>query len=243
MRKIVFTLLIFASLSLSVSAQLEFVRIGGEITYGSTGANYAYAYFRNNGSVPVDVRFMRTVNQLPDASWSSSICVGLCYAPDIDVVPLIGANPEPPLTLIPGEQDTMDITYYSPTLGTSHVVVRMYREDDPDQYVERNFDLVVNSVGINNISSLAESFSLSQNYPNPFNPNTNINFAIPKSGNVSLKVYDILGNEVANLLNNEKLNSGSYKVDFNASQLSSGVYYYTLKTENFTDTKKMLLVK
>ncbi|MBK8550944.1 MAG: T9SS type A sorting domain-containing protein [Ignavibacteria bacterium] len=242
MKTIILTFLILISISISsnVSAQLEFVRIGGEITYGSTGANYAYAYFKNTGTTPVEVRFKRTVNNLPDPAWSSSICVELCYAPFIDLVPLEG---DPALTLQPGEQDTMDITYESPTLGTSHVVIRMYREDDPNQYVERNFDLVVNSVGISNISSLAESYSLSQNYPNPFNPTTNINFSIPTQGNVSLKVYDILGNEVADLLNNEKLAVGQYNINFNGSDLSSGIYYYTIRTDNFMDTKRMMLVK
>jgi hypothetical protein len=240
MKKLIFTILITSFFSSAAFAQLVFQRIGGDTTYGSTGANFAYAYFKNAGSTPVDVRFKRILNNLPNSSWSSSICVEVCYAPDVNVVPLDG---DPPMTLLPGVQDTMDITYDAPTLGISDVVIRMYREDDTTQFIDKHFYLNVNSVGINNISSLAEGFSLSQNYPNPFNPTTNINFSIPNSGNVSLKVYDILGNEVASLLNNQKLSSGQYKVDFNASALTSGVYYYTIRTDNFTDTKKMFLIK
>jgi hypothetical protein len=86
------------------------------------------------------------------------------------------------------------------------------------------------------------SFSLSQNYPNPFNPVTNIRFSIPNSGSVKLVVFDILGREVITLLNEVKP-AGNYLVDFDASKLSSGVYFYRLTSGSFTETKKMLLVK
>ncbi len=86
------------------------------------------------------------------------------------------------------------------------------------------------------------AYSLAQNYPNPFNPTTTINFTLPKSGMVTLKVYDILGQEVATLLN-EVRNAGSFKVNFDASRLTSGMYIYTIKSGNFVATKKMMLVK
>jgi len=90
--------------------------------------------------------------------------------------------------------------------------------------------------------AIAKEYSLSRNYPNPFNPSTNVKFSIPKSDIVTLKVYNVLGQEVATLINRE-LAAGSYKVDFNASQLSSGVYFYTIKAGSFTATKKMMLLK
>ncbi len=86
------------------------------------------------------------------------------------------------------------------------------------------------------------SYSLSQNYPNPFNPVTNINYTVAKDGLVKIKVYDVLGNEVCELLNQIKA-AGSYTLQFNASNLPSGVYFYKLETDNFIDTKKMLLIK
>ncbi|RPI71668.1 MAG: T9SS C-terminal target domain-containing protein, partial [Ignavibacteriales bacterium] len=92
-----------------------------------------------------------------------------------------------------------------------------------------------------NINSPGE-FYLSQNYPNPFNPVTNILFAINSSLFVSLKVYDVLGNEVASLVNEEK-DAGEYKVQFNAEGLGSGIYFYSLKTGNNILTNKMLLLK
>jgi hypothetical protein len=90
--------------------------------------------------------------------------------------------------------------------------------------------------------SIPEEFTLEQNYPNPFNPETNIRFRIPEFGHVSLKVYDILGNEIATLVNEEKP-AGSYEVDFNASALPSGVYFYRLEANGFSQTKKMILMK
>ncbi len=86
------------------------------------------------------------------------------------------------------------------------------------------------------------AYALSQNYPNPFNPTTTINFAIPKSGMVTLKVYDILGQEVATLLNEYK-EASAYNVTFDASKLTSGMYIYTITSGEFVSTKKMMLVK
>jgi hypothetical protein len=101
----------------------------------------------------------------------------------------------------------------------------------------------LNPTGINsNGSEIPESYSLSQNYPNPFNPSTNINFSIPKSTFVKLTVYNMLGEEVA-LLANGRFDAGSYRVDWDASTITSGVYFYTLSAADFVDTKKMVLVK
>ncbi|MBS1516373.1 MAG: T9SS type A sorting domain-containing protein [Bacteroidetes bacterium] len=93
-------------------------------------------------------------------------------------------------------------------------------------------------------SSLSEQFSLSQNYPNPFNPSTVIRYQLSVAGNVSLKIFDLLGKEVAQLVN-EKQSAGSYAVDFNSAEynLPSGIYFYTLNAGEFKETKKMILIK
>jgi hypothetical protein len=90
--------------------------------------------------------------------------------------------------------------------------------------------------------SIPTRHSLSQNYPNPFNPSTTINFAINKAGLTSLKIYNILGQEVATLVDRD-LAAGSYSVDFDASELSSGMYIYTIKNGDFEISKKMMLLK
>jgi len=95
---------------------------------------------------------------------------------------------------------------------------------------------------VEEIAGVPTEYNLSQNYPNPFNPSTKINFSVPANEFVTLKVYDVLGREVANLVN-EELSIGNYSVDFNAGNLASGIYMYKLSSGNFTITKKMMLVK
>jgi hypothetical protein len=98
-------------------------------------------------------------------------------------------------------------------------------------------------VGVTPVSSeVPGSYSLSQNYPNPFNPSTNIKFDVPQASHIKISVYDIQGKETA-ILVNETLNPGSYNIDFDASGLPSGVYIYKLTAVNYTDTKKMILIK
>ncbi|HEX2786329.1 MAG TPA: T9SS type A sorting domain-containing protein [Ignavibacteria bacterium] len=92
------------------------------------------------------------------------------------------------------------------------------------------------------IASTISDYTLSQNYPNPFNPSTKINFSIPKAGFTTLKVYDILGKEVATLVNGMQT-AGTHTIDFNASNLASGAYFYRIQVGDFVATKRMLLIK
>jgi len=123
--------------------------------------------------------------------------------------------------------------------GSNNATWRIgYAATDPTVDVDENSNL------------LAESFTLLQNYPNPFNPSTIIRWQSPISSWQTLKVYDLLGKEVATLVDEFRL-AGSYEVEFNASQLSSGVYFYTLTAsdpslssgQNFNQTKRMVLIK
>ncbi len=91
--------------------------------------------------------------------------------------------------------------------------------------------------------NLPTEFLLSQNYPNPFNPNTTISFSLVDMEFVSLKIYDILGREIKTLINNEEMESGFYEIDFDATNLNSGIYFYKLTTNNFSEMKKMILIK
>ncbi|MBK8552309.1 MAG: T9SS type A sorting domain-containing protein [Ignavibacteria bacterium] len=107
---------------------------------------------------------------------------------------------------------------------------------------EQTFNITITSEGNLSSSEFPNEFELKQNYPNPFNPVTNLEFGISDLGFVSLKVYDLLGKEVATLVN-EKLSPGNYKVEFDGSGLTSGVYFYRLNAGDFTDTKRMMLIK
>jgi hypothetical protein len=98
-------------------------------------------------------------------------------------------------------------------------------------------------VGVsNNQNNIPKEFALTQNYPNPFNPTTVISYALPKSSSVKLVVYDMLGREIKTLVNEFK-QAGSYDVSFDASSLASGVYFYRINAGDFTDAKKMMLIK
>ncbi len=107
-----------------------------------------------------------------------------------------------------------------------------------------NYIQVMNSgsTGVLENISVPNAFSLGQNYPNPFNPSTTISYQLPVRCMVSLKLYNILGREVAALVNEEK-SSGNFKIDFNAGNLPSGVYFYKLQAGNFVETKKMILLR
>jgi hypothetical protein len=95
---------------------------------------------------------------------------------------------------------------------------------------------------VEQISGLPQDFSLSQNYPNPFNPSTKIEYSIPEQSLVQLKVYDILGNEVATIINEDQP-AGTYRADFNGQGLASGMYIAKLQAGNYTKTIKMSLLK
>lgn len=100
------------------------------------------------------------------------------------------------------------------------------------------------TVGIQNISSeVPANYNLMQNYPNPFNPSTTIRFTLPKASDVTIKVYNVNGQLVSTLANNEAAPVGTHEVKFNGQNLSSGVYFYTIEAGNFKDTKKMMLIK
>ncbi len=111
-----------------------------------------------------------------------------------------------------------------------------------NSWIELPLVNAANDISDNQGIETASEFSLKQNYPNPFNPVTMINYQIPLKGLVTIKIYDVTGREVKTLLNEVK-DAGSNSVMFDASSLSSGIYFYTLVSGKFTDTKKMVLVK
>ncbi|MCU7494867.1 MAG: T9SS type A sorting domain-containing protein [Ignavibacteria bacterium] len=144
-----------------------------------------------------------------------------------------------------GEDPYNSYTYFTPTGYSSNwyylssnsnsnavaiYLVRAYISLEPTDVVEEKG------------SGIPTKYSLSQNFPNPFNPVTKIRYQIPVSGFVTLKVYDMLGNEVSSLVNEEK-SAGEYTVSFDGSRLASGVYFYKLTQGSFTDTKKLILMK
>ena len=140
---------------------------------------------------------------------------------------------------VDGKGTSTEINYYSFTdrpqvSGVNQIYYRLKQID---------FDGTFSYTDVVNVSyDVPAEFVLSQNYPNPFNPSTRINYFVPQESFVSIKVYDFLGREVMTLVNDTKA-TGSYEMVFDASNLPSGTYFYTLIAENYSTTKKMIIIK
>jgi len=232
---------VFALTTSAYSQSFTFTKLGADTARYENGGTfdtyYTYAVMKNTGSTPLHIKFQKMTRNIP-SGWAADMCYGLCYT-NTEIIP-----PTSTVDLAPGEVDsTFEVTWTVPSPSVGMQVVRMFNNDNPSQYQEVTFYVKRTTVGITPVSSVVKSFELGQNYPNPFNPTTNINFSIPRAQNVSLKVFDMMGREVANLVNNERLSAGEYKVDFSGANLSSGMYYYTIKTDEFSSTKSMVLVK
>lgn len=199
---------------------------GGPIVY--TGGDYSYG---TTYLVVIKYQFIAgAANDIMDAF------IFATGVPSVEpATPTIG-----PVTGTVADNNLGKIALRQGSAATSPVV-------DVDGFrVSTSWDFT--STSISNVSNnIAEGFSLAQNYPNPFNPSTTINYNISESGFVNLSVYNSLGKEVRNLINSN-VNAGTYSVDFNGSELNSGVYFYKLTYtgidgNNYIDTKKFVLLK
>jgi hypothetical protein len=142
------------------------------------------------------------------------------------------------ISFVEGRGTTTEISSYSYT-------DRNLEQGDYNYRIKQiDFDGTFKYYNLNESVNVSQpsNFELMQNYPNPFNPVTNIQYQIAEKQLVTLKIYDVIGNEIAVLINEVK-DAGTYNVEFNADRFSSGVYYYTLKAGSFTSTKKMILLK
>ena len=142
------------------------------------------------------------------------------------------------IAFIPGNGNSNSPKYYNYTdtdLKSAGVFKYRLKQIDTDGSYDYSNEI---SVNVNK----PDKFLLEQNYPNPFNPNTRIFYSIPAKAFVIINIYDVLGNEVATLINEEK-NEGRYEVLFNANGISSGIYYYRMQANEFVDVKKMIILK
>jgi hypothetical protein len=137
--------------------------------------------------------------------------------------------------------DNLHLTYFSDPLAgnavrTNHPVI-------PVAVMYYQYPAIDLTTGVREVPGLLpDAYRLDQNYPNPFNPTTKIQYSIPASSFVTLKVFDVLGREIATLVNGEQ-GGGSYSADFNATNLADGPYFYRIQAGNFSETKKMMLLK
>jgi len=194
----------------------------------------------NLSAVEQTVFIVRTINDLP-AGWSTSLCFDLCFASFVDSIATTVTFGSTPLS--PGETRVVSVHFFTDnTVATGTCQLQAGTFHNPESRITHDFIATTDpSVSVNEPSQL-KSYFLYQNYPNPFNPSTRISYNVGEPGLVQLKVFNILGVEVATLVNEQKY-SGNYTVDFDASKFSSGVYFYSLSVNNFNQTRKMILEK
>jgi len=248
MKKYIFLFLVLSLVvsTNSFSQTFQFYRISPPIVQGDTSSIYpvvSKGVLKNTSSSAQSFKLVRIVNSLP-SGWISQLCVGLlCMGPEVDTIP---PYPIPGYTIQAGATDTLLVDFIGATTGIGTVVMKAFVITNPNQYITDTFKVQLNYPNsVKQITEIAEGFELKQNYPNPFNPETIINFSIPKNETVNLEVFDILGNSVAKLINNQNLKSGSYSYSFNISEynLTSGTYFYVLNAGLMRDTKKMMVIK
>ncbi len=199
----------------------------------------------NTSTQTITLFICRKVDELP-ANWYSSMCFDQsCFPAFLDSVattPDFNSSP-----LAPGETRdfSMHILTDSFNTGTGHIKLLAGDTRNLSDTIGIDLYATVDATAVDNNNNMNLSFTLDQNYPNPFNPSTIISWQLPERANVTLNVYDILGNKVAELVN-EVQDAGRHNVEFSAAgknQLVSGIYLYQIKAGSFTQTKKLLLLK
>jgi hypothetical protein len=242
-------LIIITFITTFLSIQLVHAQDIQILTHGMTKyepvGTYEIAIYFEVVNISADTQIVfevRTIDDMP-SGWTSSLCFGEnCFISEVDSVATTPDFNTPPVA--PG--DTLETSIHVFTdqvsIATAHVQIEVGTFSNPAlRYVLDFIATTDPSVGVKEVDFL-NSYYLFQNYPNPFNPSTRISYNVGEPGLVQLKVFNVLGVEVASLVNEFK-NTGNYSVDFNAANYSSGVYFYSLSVNNFTQTRKMILEK
>ncbi|MEP7145414.1 MAG: T9SS type A sorting domain-containing protein [bacterium] len=204
--------------------------------------NYSHAYYLSGATLAKDSCIIETSSN-NGSTWTVLIRMGASQTLST------GYNSSPIMSTVASQSLFTPIAanqwatkILSMPVGTNKVRFIAKSDFGNNLYIDNITSGTITGVGNTTLSLIPEKYELSQNYPNPFNPVTKINFSLPKQTQVTLKIYDILGKEVAILVNEVKP-AGTYDVNFNASNISSGIYFYKIEAENFTDIKRMMLIK
>ncbi|NOX18703.1 MAG: T9SS type A sorting domain-containing protein [Chlorobi bacterium] len=194
----------------------------------------------NTSGSELELFVVRRLPNFPEG-WITNLCFGTCYPPHLDS---IVTNPDfgnSPLAIDETRTIDVDVTPNSEETTTIRIVIADVRHPLQTEIVSLTANGVV--TGIEDEINNPLEFSLSQNYPNPFNPATTIKFSIADDNAFTvLSVYNAVGQKIA-VLARGYFSAGVYNYEFNAAELPSGVYFYQLKSGNFTETKRMLLLK
>lgn len=219
----------------SYSQTFSFTRTSPAMEHGSLDSAFIKCHAEiNNLTASTFYITFRLANINVPSTWDVGICTWVqCYGPGADSITE---------SCPPGIQIVDLYFYHNGFPGTGYASIIAKKFINPSENYTVNFGGTTDPIGIKQISSVVKDFNLGQNYPNPFNPSTKINFSIPSNDYVFLRVYDILGREVKTLVDNQ-LKAGEYEFEFDAHNLTSGVYYYSLRAGENVSVKKMVLVK
>ena len=243
-RYLTILIIIFVIIS-TIKISAEDLTINAHHTYlvDSLGSEIIFSIdLINNSSQEMGITIVRNVIDMP-ASWWSSLCLNNCYPPHLDSISTsanFGLTP-----LESGESREMSLHVFPREEDAEAVIeLKFVNEQNPSEQYIQEFRAASTILSVDDKSNKVYHYNLNQNFPNPFNPSTNINYSIGNlthsSEFVTLKVFDILGREVATLVNSTQ-SPGSYSIKFYSNNLSSGIYFYELKTNHFHEIKKMIL--
>lgn len=194
----------------------------------------------NVSSSEQTIFMVRTQNDLPP-DWTSSLCFESCFPGWIDSVVTNGDFGSTPLA--PNETREVALHVFAlNNVGTAHLQIQAGTLRNSNNRITVDLTAIANFTDVQNENNSVSAYYLNQNYPNPFNPSTKIIFGLKRSGNVELSLYNILGSKVATIFNGYK-DAGNHSIPFDGSNLSSGVYFYKITSNDFTQTRKMILEK
>lgn len=206
--------------------------VGAEIVF--------YIELKNISQEEQTVFVVRTINILPD-EWESSLCFDFCFASFIDSIATTEDFFSEPLD--PGEIREVSLHVFTlENPGVANVQLQAGTFKNPQDRITIDFVAAATLSSVDYEQQYLTDYYLAQNFPNPFNPSTQISFGLKKEGTVSIKIFDILGRKMAEIIN-EFLPAGIYTIPFDASALSSGVYFYKITANDFVQTRKMILEK
>jgi len=240
MKKPICFIIFFLTLNINAFGQSISVNPHNTSLSDTLGSEMIFAVdVTNISDAEQTVYIVRTINNLP-SGWTSSLCFDACFPPEIDSIistPEYGSSPLQPDSI----REISVHVFPWENAGQGNIQIKIGSTRDSISFLV-DINAVVEPTSVDNIFYKPDQYQLLQNYPNPFNPSTKIAFNLLKKEHVTVTVYNSIGQKVKTLLN-RTLEAGRHIVDFNAEDLTAGVYYYRVTTADFVRTKKMILLK
>ena len=199
-----------------------------------------HASVNNLTDEDITLQAQRTIIYSPHA-WYSNMCFGYCYDNGISIT-----DPTPIMANSSLDFE-LDVTITEGVVDYAEIQIRMINVINESEYVDITFIASTNPSGIDDNNNLQNSYVLCQNYPNPFNPETTIDYSLPASSNVEIAVFNSIGQKIKTLINKRE-SAGSHSVNWDATnsagiKVPTGIYFYSLKAGEFSEMRKMVLLK